>query len=249
MEVFPFMAGVERRVIVVAHGDVDAHLLADLARATADEQQAPYVIAADGGAARALAAGLRPDLVLGDGDSLTDSVRQHLRDLGVEVRLVAADKDESDTELCLLAARERGAGRVSIVGALGGPRPEHSIANLLLLADPRFDEMDLEIVVPDARLVRIGRADQAGELHIEGQAGDYVSLLPLAGRVVGVSTHGLRFPLRGETLEVGPARGLSNELQGSSARVTTERGCLLVVHTTGSGRAPDPEEAADAPDA
>jgi thiamine pyrophosphokinase len=49
--------------------------------------------------------------------------------------------------------------------------------------------------------------------------------------VAGVRTDGLRFPLHDETLAVGPSRGLSNELLDGQARVTTERGRLLVIHT------------------
>ena len=48
-------------------------------------------------------------------------------------------------ELGLLAALEAGAAHITILGALGLERPEHSIANLLLLADPRFDGMDIAL--------------------------------------------------------------------------------------------------------
>ena len=61
-----------------------------------------------------------------------------------------------------------------------------------------------------------------------------MSLFPLGAAAEGVTTSGLRFPLRGETLLLGPSRGLSNELLGTQAEVGAARGCLLVVHTTGS---------------
>ena len=66
----------------------------------------PWVIAADGGAARCLAAGVRPDIVVGDFDSLPVEALARLRELGVEVRTASPDKDESDMELCLLVALE-----------------------------------------------------------------------------------------------------------------------------------------------
>jgi thiamine pyrophosphokinase len=53
----------------------------------------------------------------------------------------------------------------------------------------------------------------------------------MAGDVEGVSTEGLRFPLRDEPLPVGPARGLSNELLDRAASVSSRRGRLLVVHS------------------
>jgi thiamine pyrophosphokinase len=117
------------------------------------------------------------------------------------------------------------------MGALGIVRPEHAIANLLLLADPRLDGADVAIVARGSRIWRIGTADGPGEAAIGGASGDFVSLFPMAGGVDGVTTDGLRFPLRDEALPPGPSRGLSNELLGASAIVRTRRGRLLVVHT------------------
>lgn len=216
--------------IIVADGDVDASVLA--AVVAADSSSSPsLLIAADGGAGRALTAGTRPDLVVGDLDSLTAADRTRLDDLGIEIRLAPSDKDESDMELCLLAALDAGASRISIVGALGGSRPEHTIANLLLLADPRLDRVDAALITTDSRIRRIGSADGPGTCLIEGAPGDFVSLFPIGGAVAGVTTDGLRFPLRDESLPVGPSRGLSNELLRHHASVSSRRGCLLVVHS------------------
>jgi thiamine pyrophosphokinase len=214
--------------LIVADGDTAGSWLAALV----DESTIrPLIIAADGGAAKADASGYRPDMVVGDLDSLRLADRERLEDLGVEFRVADRDKDESDMELCLLAALESGARRISILGALGLSRPEHSIANLLLLADPRLDGLDVEILARGSRIVRIGSAAGPGVAAISGREGDFVSLFPLGSDAHGVTTEGLRFPLRDETLSLGPSRGLSNELLASEARISSRRGCLLVVHT------------------
>lgn len=189
------------------------------------------VIAADGAAAKALDAGVRPDLVIGDGDSLTFAERARIEAAGIELRLAAADKDESDTELCLLEALAMGATEITLVGALGGDRPEHAVANLLLLADERFAACHIWLVAGAARMTRIGTRLGAGTILLAGQPGDFVSLLPLEGVVEGVRTTGLRFSLDTERLMMGPSRGLSNELVGHHAEVATRTGRLLVVHT------------------
>lgn len=220
--------------VIVADGDVDTAWVAALG-ADAGMDQRPLLIAADGGAAKVLAAGLQPDIVVGDLDSLAPRDRARLEGLGVEVRVADPDKDESDMELCLLAALDAGASRLSITGALGGTRPEHTVANLLLLADERLDGVDAEIVHGGSRMRRVGSVDGPGQRDIEGQAGDFVSLFPWGGDVEGVSTEGLRFPLHDEPLRVGPSRGLSNELLVSSARVSCRRGRLLLVHTARTG--------------
>ncbi len=217
-------------VLVVADGDVDPSLSTALAT-TVPDAETVTIIAADGGAAHVLAAGLVPDVVVGDFDSLAAGERARLEDLGVELRGARPDKDESDMELCLLAALEAGATRVTVVGALGLVRPEHSVANLLLLADPRLDGLDVAIVGRGSRITRTGTAEGPGAAELEGQTGDFVSLFPLGEAVEGVTTSGLRFPLSNETLTLGPSRGLSNELLDRHARVTSRRGRLLVVHS------------------
>lgn len=219
-----------KHVLVVADGDVDVSLLGELATAS-DE---PLLIAADGGAARVLEAGLVPDIVVGDFDSLSAHDQSRLESIGVELRAADRDKDESDMELCLLAAIESGAQRITILGALGLVRPEHSVANLLLLADPRLDGVEVAIAGRGSRITRSGTADAPGEVIISGQPGDFVSLFPLEHAVEGVTTTGLRFSLTDETLPLGPSRGLSNELDAPAARVITRRGRLLVIHTARS---------------
>lgn len=212
-------------MLIVADGDLEPGIL------TAQALKASLVIAADGGAARALAAGVQPDLVIGDGDSLAADERARIAGLGVTIRDADPDKDESDTELCLLAAVDAGASVIALVGALGGPRPEHAIANLLLLADPRLDGVRIELFDGVSSLTRMGSAQGPAVLEITGAPGDFVSLLPLGGEVDGVRSVGLHYPLQGERLTTGPARGLSNCLLGSVASITTDRGRLLVIHT------------------
>jgi thiamine pyrophosphokinase len=237
-----------RWALIVADGDgVPAALSAALAEADAarghamgDGVWSALVIAADGGARRALEAGVIPDLVVGDGDSVMADTLERLESLGIPVELAPTDKDESDTELCLRAALVRGATSIRIVGALGGPRLEHGVANLLLLAHPMLDGVDAAIVAPPSVIRRVGREDAPGSLEVHGAPGDHVSLLPLDTVVEGVRTQGLRFPLHDEPLRPGPARGLSNAMLATVARVTTGRGRLLVIHTTPQGPRTEP---------
>ncbi len=225
------------RVVIVADGDVDARALRRAAAAEGDERR-PIVLAADGGALKAEAAGLRVDLVLGDGDSLEEADQERLRAAGTEVRLVAPEKDLSDTELCLREALAMGATAVHIHGALGGTRPEHSLANVALLALPELVGLDVAIEHGAGVIRLLGSAEGSGRIDIAGQPGDFVSLLPLAPGAQVVTTRGLRYPLNDEDLVHGPSRGLSNELLQHHATVTVRRGRLLVTHSQRRGTKP-----------
>jgi thiamine pyrophosphokinase len=220
--------------ILVGDGDVPTRAALDAAwpgwAADAD-----LVIAADGGALKAGLAGLLPQLVVGDGDSLGASGLAEVRAAGIPLELAATAKDESDLELALLAAVARGAARVTILGALGGPRFDHALANAWLLAHPALDGRSAVLLDGRTR-VRLLAAPGAGapgraEAVLAGSPGDLVSLFPFGADAEGVTTDGLAFPLRDEPLRAGPARGLSNVRTGPEARVSLRSGRLLIVET------------------
>jgi thiamine pyrophosphokinase len=188
---------------------------------------AGLVIAVDGGADTADRLGLRPDLAVGDFDSIAPGGLERLRAAGIPVEVAAAAKDESDTELAIRAALARGADAVTIVGGLGG-RPDHLIANVELLALDALGGRPVELLDERSRISLL-RGPGRRELH--GRVGDLVSLLPLGPGVDGVSTAGLAWPLADEALPVGPARGLSNVRVEPVASVAIRSGLLVVVET------------------
>lgn len=218
------------RAIVLADGDRPSRADLDVAwPGWADGVD--LVIAADGGARLADPLGLRIDAWVGDGDSLGEAALDELRRAGVPIALAAADKDESDAELGLLAALGAGATDITLLGSLGGSRIDHALANVALLAHPAASGAAVRLLDGTTRvrlLVAPGRNGGPARLDMAGRVGDLVSLIPLDD-VAGVSTAGLRYPLHDEALPAGPARGLSNVRERASADVTIRRGRLLVV--------------------
>jgi thiamine pyrophosphokinase len=210
--------------LIVADGDVPPRAAVDRLLGGKPE----LVIAADGGALKAEALGYPPRVVVGDADSLATSDVERFRAAGAEIVIRPADKDESDTELALNEALSRGAARVVIVGAFGGRRLEHTLANILLLASERLTGRDI-CMADGTSTLRVMHNRET--LDLAGSVGDYVSLLPLTWHVSGVTTVGLRYALTREMLEQGPARGLSNELTTSAATIQIDQGRLAVVHT------------------
>jgi thiamine pyrophosphokinase len=189
-------------------------------------REGDWIVAADGGAGRALGWGLTPDLVIGDMDSLSDQDRAQLAELGCRFIEHPRAKDETDLELALRHAARSGAEEIVILGALGG-RLDHTLSNVLLLALPDLAGIGVRLVdgLGVAMLVRSGETVTLG-----GSRGDSVSLLPLGGDVYGVTTRGLAWALDGETLVFGFSQGVSNEMVSLTAEIEVGEGTLLVVH-------------------
>jgi len=220
------MTSTATHALVLADGSVPAPaILSDIWPGWSDGID--LVIAADGGARHAPTLGRRIDLWVGDGDSIGEDDLSALERQGVPIRRSPIDKDESDTELALLAALDGGASRVTILGGLGGARIDHELANVWLLGHPRLAGCDVRLLdaVVRIRLAGPGRADLAGRI------GDLVSLFPFAGDAEGLATDGLRYALRNEALRSGPARGLSNVRVAADASLVVGSGRILLVET------------------
>jgi thiamine pyrophosphokinase len=222
-----------RHCIVVADGDVPSRARLDAAWPGWDAG-ALDVIAADGGLAKAAGAGLVPTLLVGDLDSVRPERLAAAIDAGLPVRRASVDKDESDAELALLEAVARGATKVTVLGAFGGPRLDHELANIWLLAHPAAARLEVVLLDATSRVRLIVAPDSDGQpvtRPVPGPSGATVSLLPLGEGVLGVTTAGFRYPLHDEPLALGPARGLSNVRIDMDASITVNTGRLLVIET------------------
>ncbi len=204
------------RAVVFAGGDVPLPP-EDL------ERSDTIVIAADSGVDHARALGWPVHLVVGDLDSVSTTGLDDAIAAGARVERHPTDKDATDLELALAAAREAGATEVTVVGGYGG-RVDHFLANALLLAHPGFSTMQVRARFGHA-LVTVVRQDAV----LTGRPGELCSLLAVGGVARDVRTTGLRFPLHGEDLHPGSTRGVSNEFDGTRATVTVDAGVLVAL--------------------
>jgi thiamine pyrophosphokinase len=210
---------------VIAHGDVDPDDRALL-------EGAELVVAADGGTLALERWGVVPNAIVGDLDSLGLERARAYEARGVVVVPYPPEKDESDLELAIAHAIRAKADDILLLGILGGARFDHEIANTLLIAADGYRGRKLRAVRGDVTV----RALHGGEtLKLDGANGDLVTLLAVRGDAVGVRTQHLKYPLAGETLHFGAARGLSNVVMSAGATVACDRGVLLVIETSSGG--------------
>jgi thiamine pyrophosphokinase len=208
-----------KHCVIITNGDLPE---AETARRHA--QRADLLLAADGGAAHALALGLSPDVVIGDLDSLDPDQQTQLYAAGTRFIVHPAEKDETDLELALLHAATLGAKSIVVLGVLGG-RLDQTLANILLLTLPAL--VDREVYLVDGGQTAFIIRDEA---VISGKPGDTVSLIPLGNNARGVTTAGLKYALDNGALPFGPALGLSNEMTEERAHVWVRDGLLLCIH-------------------
>ena len=213
------------RILIFANGE-----LPDIEKARALIRADDYIICADGGTRHALALGLKPNLIVGDLDSVTDD---ELQKANAKTIQYPRDKNETDLELALDHALEQKPTSILIIAALGN-RLDQTLGNISLLSDPRLATLECrlddgaeEVFFCRGRSKAQSRAVSRG---IEGRRGDIVSLIPWNGAVQGIRTHGLRWPLNNESLYPNKTRGISNEMLDAAAEVSIETGLLLIIH-------------------
>ena len=205
------------RILIFANGE-----LPDIEKARALIRADDYIICADGGTRHALALGLKPNLIVGDLDSVTDV---ELKIASAKIVQYPRNKNETDLELALDYALERKPASILFIAALGN-RLDQTLGNISLLSDPRLSALDSRL--DDGAEEVFFCRDRS---NVEGRRGDVVSLIPWNGAVKGIRTHGLRWPLNNETLYPEKTRGISNEMLDAAAEVSVETGLLLVIHT------------------
>ena len=179
------------------------------------------MVCADGGANAAARAGIRPDLIIGDLDSVTPATLRTFRSVPIR-RLV--DQNSTDLEKAIRWLLRKGIRTISIVGATGG-RLDHVAGNLHVIG--KFSRRaDLQIVEEHGTLVAVGKSRE-----FPYPRGSTLSLIPLS-RCSGITTRGLRWELRNATLELGRRDGTSNVVVSSPATIRLRSGTLLVYGVT-----------------
>ena len=186
-----------------------------LARRLAD--WADIIVCADGGANHAARLGLRPDVIIGDLDSILPSVRKRFAHI-TTIRLPS--QLSTDLEKAIRYCLLRRCRSISVLGATGG-RIDHAAGNLGCFK--KFGRRCiLSFIDNDGELSLVGK-----RRALKTRVGEIISLIPL-DRCTGVSTTHLFYRLQNGTLELGIREGTSNRATGSTVALTVRTGTLLL---------------------
>lgn len=176
------------------------------------------VIAADAGLQHCREAGVRPDIILGDFDSL-----EALPETEAEIRRLPVEKDDTDTLAAVRAVLAEGCGEIYLYGGTGGRRLDHTLANLQTLLFIRrqgargwmYGDDFLWTVIENEAMTIKRTTDWA-----------LFSAFCLGDRAEGVDEEGFQYPLRDAVLTPEFPLGVSNHMMKDEVCVRVRRGAL-----------------------
>ena len=183
------------------------------------------IIAADAGYLTAKALGVTPDILLGDFDTLGV---ENIPD-GIECLRVPAEKDDTDTQLAVKVAIERGALEIVIVGGLSG-RLDHTLSTLSILEDLwKRKEGRIYATLTDGKN-RVRYIRGSGAILPRSQY-RYFSLIAADDIVKGVTLEGCKYPLKNGRISRRHQWAVSNEIEGNCALIEISRGGVWVIES------------------
>jgi len=188
-------------------------------------KQADAIFAADSGANTAVEHRIFPWVVIGDMDSIGEKVKKLLEKKKVEFISFSQEKNETDTQLAVDYATNKGATQITILGGVEGTRLDHIIANVLLSC---VYNTPIEFVNGN-QIIRIEKGPK--KVTMTGRKDDLLSLIPIQGNVKGITTSGLYYPLKNDELIFGYPQGISNVFLENTVEIIFEKGLLLFIHT------------------
>ncbi|WP_028235956.1 thiamine diphosphokinase [Pseudobutyrivibrio sp. MD2005] len=188
-----------------------------------ESSEARFIIACDKGYEHVIAAGAKPDVIIGDFDSASQGEPEPACS-GKIIKLNPI-KDDTDIEAALRYAFDNTEGDITILGALGG-RVDHSLGNIALLGMGLKEGRKVYLVDETNRLQMIG-AGMKLVIKKDEQYGKYVSVFPYYGSAV-VTMEGFKYPLKNAKLEGFNTLTVSNEIVDTNATISLECGYLLV---------------------
>lgn len=178
-----------------------------------------FVIAADGGLCHTEAYGIKPNLAVGDFDSLGAVPN------GVETLIFPVMKDDTDMALAVNEGLARGCDSFVLFGGMGG-RLDHTLANMALLLSLAKRGIPAYLVGQEGAVTALC----GGEcLEFSKTCEGLLSVFAASEACKGVSIEGLLYPLENGTLLQEKALGVSNHFIGQDAAVGLDEGCLFLL--------------------
>ncbi|RKD34370.1 thiamine diphosphokinase [Thermohalobacter berrensis] len=206
------------KTLIISNGDIkDYEVLKN------EASKVDFIVCADGGAKHLFKANLKPDVIVGDLDSITNEALGKYREEGIKFVKFPAKKDNTDTDLAIDYALQKGANEIVLLGATG-TRIDHTLANIFLLykllkkgVKAKIIDSHNEIYITD------------NKLKISKDINTFVSIIPFLGDVEGVTLKGFEYETNNIDIKFSSTLGISNKVISDKGKVKIKDGVCLVI--------------------
>ena len=214
------MGGSQMSVLIVAGGpDPGAGLIRKMASG------AERIYCADRGAQWVYHAGLKPDIAIGDMDSVNRETLEKIRQDEISMLKYPSEKDQTDTELAIEVAVSDGAKSIILLGGLGG-RMDHTLANIEQMKAWYKKGIRITIMSADTAMFIAERT-----VTFRAMRGSYVSLFPQNEGIRVMNSEGLYYPLKDVILPTDTTLCISNQMTPDHVIMDIRNGAVLIVVT------------------
>lgn len=182
-------------------------------------KKSSFVLCSDGGANYISQYKLIPNAIIGDMDSIDKQVLKKFKKKNVEV-IKIDEQETTDFEKSLNYCVQNNFSSVYVFGG-ASPRADHTLNNYSIMKR-YYKRLNIVLIDNNFEISFINK-----HISFNYKKGKLVSLLPMA-RATGVTTRGLEFPLREETLELGVREGTLNRSTAKNVSISLKTGSLIL---------------------
>lgn len=202
-----------KSALIILDGEIDSALLKKQIKIHS------LVISADGASDKLYKLKIIPDYITGDLDSITSKALAHFKKYNVHIKKTA-EQEHNDFEKCLQLALSKKIKSITVIG-YGGKRTDHLLNNFSVMKK-YYKKCSIKLVDNDFEIFFAGK-----KAEFNCKKGDIVSLIAMP-KAEGITTHGLQYRLKNESLEFGIREGALNMAVSNKIKIDIKKGDLLI---------------------
>lgn len=204
--------------LIISNGEIsDLNLLKSVA------MDVDFIICADGGTNHITKINVKPDLVVGDLDSISNDTLELIKRENIKIQRYNTHKDATDTELATEYLIEKGFDEIIFMGVTGS-RVDHTLANIFIL-DKLLKKGINGVIIDKKNKVYITN----NEMYVSREEGTFISVIPITSNGAIVTLKGFEYETDKVEFKFSSTLGVSNRVVEKSGYIKVENGTCLVI--------------------
>lgn len=181
-----------------------------------------FILAVDGGTNHCIRAGIFPDLIIGDLDSISEETLKIAKENNIPTEEFPVKKDSTDTELSIDYLISKGFKDITLAGVIGS-RMDHTLGNILLLT--KLNENDIKGKIIDGNNI-IYLVEE--KLTLQRKEDTYISIIPISNSGINISLKGFEYELKEREVKFASSFCISNKIIEEEGMIRVHEGKALV---------------------